>query len=350
MPTIAPFPLKQFARDLLSAGGATDAEAERVATSLVGANLRGHDSHGLMRIPFYVEMLQKGEIKTGAQFEVINETAALLAADGHWGFGQVQAHRLLDLLIEKTKQMGVAVGTLRQSSHIGRLGEYLETAAEQNLVSMVMVNTHGAARRVAPPGGKSPRLGTNPLAIGCPNNNTPLILDFSTSATAEGKVRVKHIAGQQCPEGWLIDNQGQPTTDPASLYGDPPGCILPMGGEQAYKGFGLGLMIDIFCGALSGGLVAREEAITPKGNCVFMMTIDPARLGGLEHFQRETASLTEFVRDCPLVEGVDRITLPGDPERLIMEGRLAQGVPFDDGNWKKLVEFGDSLSVEAPPV
>jgi uncharacterized oxidoreductase len=350
MPTIDPSHLKTFAHELLSAGGATDTEAERVASSLVGANLRGHDSHGVMRIPFYVDMLQKGEVKSNAEFEVINESGAILAADGHWGFGQVQAHRLLERLIEKTSEQGVGLGTMRQSSHIGRLGEYLEAAAEQNLVSMVMVNTHGAARRVAPPGGKSPRLGTNPLAIGCPNEKTPLILDFSTSATAEGKVRVKQIAGQHCPDGWLIDSEGKPTTDPASLYADPPGCILPMGGAQAYKGFGLGLMIDIFCGALSGGLVAREEAITPKGNCVFMMTIDPARLGGLAHFQQETASLAQFVRDCPRVEGVDRITLPGDPERMVMEGRLAQGVPFDAGNWKKLVEFGESLSVEAPPV
>ena len=348
MPTISPQDLHNFARDLLSSGGATPAEAERVAASLIGANLRGHDSHGVMRIPYYIEMLQQGEIKSDADFEVINESPSLIAADGHWGFGQVQAHRLLERLLEKTVETGVAIGTLRQSAHIGRLGEYIETAAEKNYVSMVMVNTHGAARRVAPPGGKAPRLGTNPLAMGCPHDPTPMVLDFSTSATAEGKVRVKHIAGQPCPDGWLIDSEGRPTNDPATLYGEPPGCILPMGGDQAYKGFGLGLMIDIFCGALSGGLVAREEAITPKGNCVFMMTVNPARLGGLEHFQSEVKSLGTFVRECPRVEGVDQILLPGDPERSVMEARLAEGVPLDDGNWKKLVEFGDGLGVVAP--
>ena len=315
MPTISPQALHAFARAILSSGGATDAEAELVAASLIGANLRGHDSHGVMRIPYYVDMLHQGEIVSGAEFEVINESPSLLAADAHWGFGQVQAHRLLERLIEKTAETGVAIGTLRQSAHIGRLGEYIESAAEQNYVSMAMVNTHGAARRVAPPGGKAPRLGT---------------------------------AGQPCPDGWLIDSEGRPTNDPATLYGEPPGCILPMGGNQAYKGFGLGLMIDIFCGALSGGLVAREEAITPKGNCVFFMTVDPARLGGLQHFQSEVKSLASFVRECPRIDGVDQILLPGDPERAVMETRLAEGIPLDDGNWRKLSEFGDGLGVAAP--
>ncbi len=132
---------------------------------------------------------------------------------------------------------------------------------------MMMVNTHGHARRVAPPGGKSPRLGTNPLAIGAPAPGGPLILDFGTSATAEGKVRVKRIAGQLCPDGWLLDSEGQPTNDPNLLYGNPPGSIRPMGGDQAYKGFGLGLMVEIFAGALSGGVCIREVPINQIGNC-----------------------------------------------------------------------------------
>src|SRR5690606_32765416 len=126
-------------------------------------------------------------------------------------------------LIEKARQHGIGLGTLRCASHVGRLGEYCELAAAQGMASIAMCNTHGAARRVAPPGGRSPRLGTNPIAMGAPCGDAPLILDFSTSATAEGKVRVKKIAGELCPDGWLVDNQGRPTNDPNTLYGDPPG-------------------------------------------------------------------------------------------------------------------------------
>ena len=172
---------------------------------------------------------------------------------------------------------------------------------------MVMVNTHGVARRVAPPGGKAPRLGTNPMAIGVPSGDAPLILDFGTSATAEGKVRVKKIAGQTCPPGWLLDSEGRATTDPNTLYGDPPGTILPMGGDQAYKGFGLGLMVEVFAGALSGGVCTREKAINQNGNCVFMQVISPDHLGGAEHFRREVACVLEFRPRVPACG-----SLPGD--------------------------------------
>lgn len=333
---------------MLAAGGASADEARIVARSLVDANLRGYDSHGVMRIPYYVQAIKDGEVVPGEELTVLDEGPSRVVADGNWGFGQVQAVRLLKLLAGKAHASGQAIGTMTHSGHIGRLGEYCELAAAEGLVSLLMVNSHGAAVRVAPPGGKAPRLSTNPLAIGVPFEGGPLVLDFSTSATAEGKVRVLKIAGKQCPEGWLLDCEGRPTTDPASLYADPPGSILPMGGAQAYKGFGLAMMIDIFSGALSGGLVAREKAITPKGNCVFMMTLDPERFGGAEHFHREVAGLTDFVRGCPRVEGCDEVLLPGDPERRVMKRRLAEGVPLDDGNWAELVKLAARLNVPLP--
>jgi uncharacterized oxidoreductase len=147
----------------------------------------------------------------------------------------------------------------------------------------------------------------------------------------------------------LIDNQGQPTNDPSVLYeSDPPGAILPFGGPQAYKGFGLSLMIDILCGALSGGLVSREKAESPKGNCVFMLIIDPAHFGGAEHFAAEVKQLAEFVRACPRADGVDEIMLPGDPERKVRAQRAAEGISLDEGNWAKLVELAEELGVPVP--
>ena len=348
MPTLFAADLEAFAVDLLEAAGASEAEAQRVAESLLDSNLRGYESHGVMRIPYYVDQIAKKEIVPGVELTIIDQSPSKVVADGNWGFGQVQAQRLTHLLTEKARACGVAIGTLRQSSHVGRLGEYGEMCTAVGQVAIVMANTHGAARRVAPPGGTAPRLGTNPLAIAVPYGDEPLVLDFSTSATAEGKVRVKKISGQQCPEGWLLDNQGQPTTDPNTLYGNPPGTILPMGGSQTYKGFGLGLMIDIFAGAISGGRVARETPLNPNGNCLFMMVVDPEHFGGAHHFTEEVSQLCDFVRGCPRAAGVEEILLPGDPERRIMARHSDQGITLDAENWGALTKLAEKLGVTPP--
>jgi hydroxycarboxylate dehydrogenase B len=348
MPNISAEKLTQFATALLEAGGVSADEARVVAKSLVVANLMGHDSHGVMRIPYYLEGVPKGEVKPNAEFTVIKETDSLLQADGNWGFGQTQARRLTDRLIAKARKSGVAVGTLVHSSHIGRLGEYCEQAAAAGMVSLLMVNTHGAARRVAPPGGTAPRLGTNPIAIGVPHPDGALVMDYGTSATAEGKVRVRRIGGQLCPDGWILDNQGNPTNDPNTLYGEPPGTIRPFGGDQPHKGFALGMMVEIFAGALSGGVCIRETPPNQVGNCVFELIVDPNNVGGGEHFANEVKCLVSFIRECPRAAGVNEILLPGDPERKTAATRQANGIPIDDGNWRQLLAFAEKLNVPAP--
>ena len=346
MPSIQVSILTDFATELLAAGGVGRDEARLVAASLVGANLRWHDSHGVMRIPSYLDTVAKGEVVPGAKFMVVRESTTTLAADGGWGLGQTQARRLMEQLIAKCRLAGTCVGTLIHAGHIGRLGEYCEQAVAAGLVSMIMVNTHGHNCRVAPPGGKAPRLGTNPLAFGVPHGDEPLVLDFSTSATAEGKVRVKKFAGQSCPDGWLLDADGRPTNDPNRLYANPPGTILPMGGPQAYKGFGLGLIVEIFAGALSGGVTIREKPINQNGNCVFMLALDPAHLGGASHFAAEVTQLVAFMRGCPRVDGCDAIQLPGDPERRVKAQRQAGGIPLDEGNWSQLTALAKKLGVD----
>jgi LDH2 family malate/lactate/ureidoglycolate dehydrogenase len=350
MPTLNPSTLESFARQLLRAGGTSSDEAAIVAASLVDANLKGYDSHGVMRVPYYVQAIRDGEVAPGAELTILDEGPSRVVADGNWGLGQVQAMRLIERLSVKAREEGLGLGTMVHCGHIGRLGEYCEKTAAAGLVSMLMVNSHGGAVRVAPPGGKAPRLSTNPLAIGVPHGDAPLVLDFSTSATAEGKVRVKKIAGQQCPEGWLIDKEGRPTTDPNTLYGNPPGSILPMGGAQAYKGFGLGLMIEILTGALSGGNVAKTVPYPKKGNCVFILLIDPGKFGGADHFQGEVGQLAEYVKSCPRIPGCEEIILPGDPERRLDAQRRREGIFLDDENWNALVKLAGQHCVAPPAV
>ena len=348
MPTIHASALEEFGTSLFVSAGVTSDQSRVVARSLVEANLRGHDSHGVMRIPSYIAAVKEGRLNPGASLEVINETAAVLACDAGWGFGQVQTRRLMERLIPKALALGVACGTLCRSGHIGRVGEYAEMAAEKGLALVAFANTHGARPRVAPPGGKNPRLGTNPLCVGVPADGAPVVLDFGTSATAEGKVRVLRIAGKSCPPGWLVDSDGNPTTDPNQLYVDPPGSILPMGGDQAYKGFGLSLVIDMLAGGLSGGLCARPDAEPPLGNDAVFILLEPAHFKGRDYFAREVEGLSAYVRGCPPIKAGAKILLPGDPERNTLEQRRAHGIPLDQGNWQQLVDLAGKLNVPPP--
>jgi uncharacterized oxidoreductase len=323
-------------------------EARTVAEGLVSANLRGHDSHGVMRLPQYVAFVERGEYQPGTELVVEHETPAVVVCDAGWGFGQVQAHRLLDRIIPKARALGLAAGTARRCGHIGRLGEYAERAAERGLVLIATVNNDGAGQRVAPPGGTEPRLGTNPLCIGIPTRDDPVILDFGTSVAAEGKVRVHHINQTPVPEGWLLDSQGRPTTDPAVLYQTPAGSILPMGGAQAYKGFGLALALDMLAGGLSGGHACFAGAPPAKGNNVLFLALDPARFAGQEALLREATDLAAFVRGCPRCEGVESILLPGDPERRTFQARSTGGIPVPPAHWERLTELAARLGVAVP--
>ena len=350
MPTFSADALTQFAKSLLLTAGATDAESRIVAESLVQSNLRGHDSHGVMRIPFYIERLQSGIIRSGVELTILKETASVLCCDGNWGFGQALSREMMGKLIRKAKETGIGSGSLYQAAHIGRLGEYAEMAAKHQLASIVIANTHGASKRVAPVGGKRPRLGTNPICMGMPGGKDgPFILDFGTSATAEGKVRVKRIAGEQVPPGWLLDSSGQPTTDPHTLYGDPPGTILPMGGNQAYKGFGLSFLIEMFCSGLSGAPCVSDNPTAPMGfNAAFFIIIDPELFAGFNHLKREVLDLETYVRSVPKIDEEAEITLPGDPEKKMVLNRLKNGIVFDKGNWQALRELAHELKVEVP--
>ena len=349
MPRITSSILTDFSTDLFKAADVPPGEARVVAESLVSANLKGHDSHGVARLHGYIELVREGLVIPGAKLRVKHETASAVVADGALGFGQVQMVALIDRLLPKAREQGIACGTMQNCGHVGRLCEWVERAAREGVASLLATNDNGVLKCVAPPGGTRPTISTNPVAIGVPTGDGILAVDISTSVVANGKVHVALSSKQQCPPGWLLDSEGQPTTDPAVRFTDPRGSILPLGGEDhGYKGFGLGLLFDMLVGGLTGGFCPPDPEGAPLTNNVLMVAWDPEKFFGQEHFVAQVDELIEFARSSPRKAGVEAIRLPGDRSESTEQQRLADGIPIDDGTWEALIETAGALGV-APP-
>lgn len=342
--------LFDFSVRLLKASGISEEDAGMISESLLASNLRGHESHGVGLIPHYLNQLKIGELVGNVDLKILSETVCLLTADGQLGFGQVQARRLIDKLLPKVKETGIAYGTMNNCGHIGRLGEWVERIAGEGYAAFMSANDNGVLKCVAPPGGKSPRISTNPIAVGVPTGEDPIVLDISTSVVANGKVRVKYVAEEPCPEGWLLDADGNPTTDPAVRFREPFGTILPLGGDFSFKGFGLGFLFDILTGGLSGGFCPPAPEEAALSNNTMLVIWNPDHFSGREHFLSEANKLTEFVRNTPRRDGVEIIQLPGDRSSQTLKQRKKEGVPLDDGAWSRLSHVAGKLDVAVPEV
>jgi len=341
VPTIDPGRLEAKAARIFIAMGAPEGDAAWIAALLVRANLRGHDSHGVIRVPQYWEAVKKGQVDPKSPVTVIDETATLTRLDGGGGFGQVVARRAMEMAIAKAKAGGLSAASMSRTSHVGRLADYAEMAAAAGLVGMVWANcVHGL--NVAPWGGAARRLGTNPHAVGIPGSAGPaMVLDFATSVVAEGKMRVKRNRKQQAPPGWFVDAQGRPATDPEVFYGDPPGALLTSGD---HKGYGLSLAVEILGGILSG----TGPAGPPPGvfaNGTLMICLDVARFLPLPEFQRQVASLFGWVKSAPLAQGSTEILIPGEPEARLEAERRSQGIAIEDQTWSQIEATAAELGV-----
>lgn len=345
---IPPETLHSYAAALFRAANVPPGEAAVVAESLVAANLQGHDSHGVVRVPDYLKQLKKGHLNAGVELRVLSETPAALAVDARRGFGQVQMRRILERLTPKARAMGVACATAFNCGHVGRLAEWMQRAAAEGLAGLMAVNDNGVLQCVAPPGGTAPRISTNPVALGVPTGGEPLVLDISTSTVANGKIKVAYLAGEPCPPGWLQDHAGNPTTDPKVRFEDPRGTILPLGGEAGYKGFGLGLLFDILVGGLSGGFCPPAPPDAPGTNNVLLVLWDPTKFNGKEHFLAEADKLIAYVRNSPLKPGTDAVRLPGDRSAAVSVSRRDTGIPLDAGTCAALCKSGELYGVPVP--
>ena len=282
------------ATSMLVAAGVPAKSAEKTARAIVTSDVWGNPSHGLMRLPFYLQRITMGGVNAEATLKVISERGAITSLDGEDGLGHWQVWEVAELGVVKAKEFGISLVSVKNSSHCGALGVYLYPALDAGQIAMIFTNGPAVMPAV---GGNAPLLSTSPIASGIPSN-PPMIIDLSTSAVARGKIASAAKAGGSIPEGWAVNAQGQPITDAKEAL---MGMLAPLGGA---KGFALGLMVESLSAGLSGGNLSRavpdmfnaDDDTKPQGISHTVITIDPIDIGdasSYEDFNRLASSITE---------------------------------------------------------
>ncbi len=342
MPKYTHEQLFTFSERIIASLGSSREAAAVVAEHLASANLAGHDSHGVLRLPQYRNHVREGKIDPAAEPEVVRETSTTALMNGSSAWGQVVAKRAMDIALEKASQHALSAVSIRNCYHIGRVGVYPLQAAREGYIAQVYCNGHGVAR-IAPWGSTEAKLATNPVAIAVPTRDAPILVDITTSVVAEGKVRVAKNAGKAIPEGWILDKDGQPTTDPEDLYAG--GTILPFGGPQGHKGYGMSVVVDLLGGVLSD---AGCGFMTEKfGNGVFMQVVDPRAFEDEDTFLDRVDAYAKYLKSAAPRPGVEEVLLPGEPELRTEAKRRRDGIEIDEGTLKQLGELADELGVGA---
>ncbi len=344
MPRIPAERLKSLVQAVFARIGCEPYEAERIAHYLVEANLVGHDSHGVIRVPTYVDWAQRDMVRPNQSLTVILQTEALAIVDGNFGFGQVLGEQAMRLGIELAGRHGLAAVALRNSGHLGRIGDWPILVAEAGMASLHFVNTSGMGVLVAPFGGIDRRLSANPIAAGMPvAGGPPLILDISTSAIAEGKLKVAKNRGVTVAENCIVDHEGRPTVDPRDFYATPPGALLPFGG---HKGYGLSIMTEMFAGAITGNGCTNPQNNQRLLNGMLSIIIDPRRLPPEPDYAAEVERFIQYVKTSRRVPGCEEILMPGDVEQRTRAQRLADGIEIDDTTWRSICDTAAKLGVD----
>ncbi|WP_205739766.1 Ldh family oxidoreductase [Georgenia sp. SYP-B2076] len=323
---------------VLDAWGMPEDLAAVSADVMVDTDLAGIDSHGISMLPSYQGLVDEGRMDIAARPLVVHETATTALLDAQDGLGHPTTAEAMALAVAKARTAGMGAVAVHRSHHFGAAGYYARIAADAGMVGLVTTTTR--ARAVVPTRGSTPLLGTNPIAFAAPTTDPerPFLLDMSTSSVAVNKVKVYDFLDKPLPAGWVLDGQGLPVTDPhaahARLRAQEEGGLTPLGGTEAlssHKGYGLGVMVQILAGALSGALFAPEKGRPgPDDIGHFCLAIDPAAFGGAETFRPAVSEIVDTLHVHPSTSPDRPVLVAGDPERLARAERSEHGIPISD--------------------
>jgi uncharacterized oxidoreductase len=319
---------------VLRANRASHEEASIVAEHLIGANLAGHDSHGIILLPTYVERIAKGHIVPGASLEILDETPTTFRADGHWGFGYVISTRAMEKVIQKAKDQNIAAAVVFRQGHVGRLANYPLLAVREGLIGFMTADSGRSPKAVAPFGGRARRLGTNPLCMAFPSDTpSPVFIDMATSAVAAGKLQVAVARHEEIPDSWLVAKDGSRTTDPQEYAAG--GAILPLGGREGHKGYGLSVMVETLSGLLTG-IGFGDDPQGPHNDGCFLMAVKVEAFRPLAQFRREMAEFVAYLKATPPATGFQEILYPGEVEHRTEQQRIRDGILVEEATWQQV--------------
>ena len=323
-------------KEILKELGASEEDQELVAEATLDADLKGFTSHGLGRFPQYLISIDAGTINLNENITIEKETPAMALINGNSGFGQAVSYKAMQIAIKKAKEMGIACVGVHNTNHFGVTGFYSDLALRENCIGLVIANTDPA---IAPLGGSTPLIGTNPLALGIPSE-TYITVDMATSVTARGKIIESKRKGLTLPDGWALDKDGNPTNDPEAAL---EGSILPFGG---FKGYALAALIEILTGPLvqAGYGYGVTGTASPTQNCTkgdLYVVIDPSKFGDFDEFVENTEDFVSQIRATG-----ENVAIPGDLEVKRIAEAEANGVTIDEKLYEQLKEICDNLNID----
>ncbi len=338
--------LTSFTSALFHAAGLNAERSEVIATLLVEADLLGHNTHGLQLAPVYLKAAGEGTMSVTGEPEVITDRGAVVTWDGRRLPGVWLTAAGLDLGIERAKSHGSATVVIRRSHHIACLAAYLSKATEQGMMAII-ASSDPSEHSVAPFGGRQSVFTPDPIAIGIPTNDEPILIDISASITTNGMTARLSGQGERFPGQWVLDADGNPSDDPAVVLADPPGTILPIGGvDYGHKGYGLALMIEALTQGLGG--YGRADGEAGWGASVFLQVFDPDAFGGRDAFSRQTSWIAKACRDTPPRPGIDAVRLPGERAQGRKRKALADGLQLHAGIMDGLLPWAERFGVTPP--
>lgn len=338
--------LKKFASDCFVAAGVPAKDADWTADTLVLADLSGKSTHGISRLSAYIGGIDKGKINPRPNISVQITGAATATVDGDDGLGPVVARAAMQTAIERAKEAGVGAVTVRRGNHIGVLARYANMAADEGFIGLVLTNAQPA---IPPWGGRRAYFGTNPIAMSAGRGDEQISVDLATSVTARGNVIMASKDGSEIPEGWAIDEAGEPTTDAAAAL---KGALLPMAGP---KGYSLALLVEILSGVLSGAAIGDEvgsiydDAPDAPNTGIFVLVLNPGFfLGESGSFATRLSHMEQAIHANPLAKGVSAVYLPGERQRAEICKREAQGMALPETTKNELQALANRFSLNLP--